>query len=61
VDSRNGKIDSSAVKEAEDSIDVKEVVQAGDESQVLQTVTVIMNMPDVTKLDTLNDEQKKEV
>jgi uncharacterized protein len=61
VDSTNGKIGSNAVKEAEDSVHVKEEVEAGDESQVLQTATVVMNMLDVTMPGTLNDEQKKKV
>lgn len=62
VDSTDGKVGKSTEKEAEDSMDVKEEeLEAGDESQVLQTAIVVMNMLDVSIPGTLNDEQKKKV
>ncbi|KAJ3704886.1 hypothetical protein LUZ61_008591 [Rhynchospora tenuis] len=62
VHSTNGKVEKSTEKEIGVSKDVKEeVVEEGEESQVLQTATVVMNMLDVTMPGTLNEEQKKKV
>ncbi|XP_078156668.1 alpha/beta-Hydrolases superfamily protein isoform X3 [Carex rostrata] len=62
VDSTNGKVGKSSEKAVEGSEDVKEEeVVEGEDSQVLQTATVVMNMLDVTMPGTLNDEQKKKV
>ncbi|KAJ4745123.1 hypothetical protein LUZ62_079528 [Rhynchospora pubera] len=62
VHSMNGKVEKSTEEEIGVSKDVKEeVVEEGEESQVLQTATVVMNMLDVTMPGTLNEEQKKKV
>ncbi|XP_078156673.1 uncharacterized protein LOC144552572 isoform X2 [Carex rostrata] len=61
VDSTNGKVGKSLEKEVEGSKDVKEEVVEGEESQVLQMATVVMNMLDVTMPGTLNDAQKRKV